>query len=144
MFTVFSFSHRCKQLACKCGCGARNRRIRGADFRSYEVGVAFRKCNKGGAGVFLAEGKMAIRSLRVRRRRRNSTELEIRLHGGANRQIRRVLAKVGHPVTDLRRVAIGPLRDPALPEGACRRLTPAEVASLRQAVGLLSQRSKPR
>jgi len=95
-------------------------------------------------GVFLSEGKMAIRSLRVRRRRRNSTELEIRLHGGANRQIRRVLAKIGHPVTDLRRVAIGPLRDPALPEGAWRRLSPAEVALLRQAGGLDSSRSKPR
>lgn len=101
-------------------------------------GEALRKAR---AGVFLSEGKKAIPRLRVRRRRRASTELEVELRQGANRQIRRILAKTGHPVTDLARVAIGPLRDPQLPEGACRRLRPAEVAVLRQAVGLDSTRS---
>ncbi len=109
--------------------------------RGVMSGEAVRKARR---GVFLAEGKMAIRHLRVRRRRRNSTELEIRLHQGANRQIRRVLAKLGHPVADLKRVAIGPLRDPHLPEGACRPLTRAEVLELRRAVGLESPRSTPR
>ena len=47
-------------------------------------------------------------------RRRDSTELEIVLRQGINRQIRRVLAKLGHPVIDLRRVAIGPIADPDL------------------------------
>ncbi len=109
--------------------------------RGAMSGEALRKARQ---GVFLAEGKMAIRDLRVRRRRRNSTELEIRLRQGANRQIRRVLAKVGHPVADLRRVAIGPLRDPDLPEGAWRPLSPAEVAMLRQAVGLQPPRRTPK
>jgi 16S rRNA U516 pseudouridylate synthase RsuA-like enzyme len=42
-------------------------------------------------------------------------------------------AAVGHPVSALRRVAFGPLRLGDLPEGAHRRLTPAEVERLRKA-----------
>ncbi len=50
---------------------------------------------------------------------------------GRSRQIRRMFDLVGHPVTKLRRVAIGPIRDPKLPPGAFRDLTPAEVAALK-------------
>jgi 23S rRNA pseudouridine2605 synthase len=83
-------------------------------------------------GVPLSEGKVALPKVKVVSRRRGSTDLEVQLHQGINRQIRRVLAKVGHPVIDLQRVAIGPIRDPGLREGAFRRLKPHEVGQLRE------------
>jgi 23S rRNA pseudouridine2605 synthase len=61
--------------------------------------------------------------------------LEITLREGRKRQVKRMCAAVGHPVRRLRRVAFGPLRLGDLPEGAARRLTPAEVERLRAAAG---------
>jgi 23S rRNA pseudouridine2605 synthase len=60
-----------------------------------------------------------------------NTWLKVTLGEGRSRQIRRMFAQVGHPVSKLRRVAIGPLRDRALPVGGFRDLTSAEVAALR-------------
>ncbi|MFP4055348.1 MAG: pseudouridine synthase [Candidatus Brocadiia bacterium] len=95
-------------------------------------------------GVRLAEGKAAFHQIEVRRRRKNETELEVELHQGINRQVRRVLAKLGYPVLDLQRVAIGPIRDPALKEGAVRPLRAAEVSRLRQAARGASARRRRR
>ena len=63
------------------------------------------------------------------------TALRITLREGRNRQVRRMCDAVGHPVTALRRVAIGPLRDAGLKVGQWRRLTPAEVSRLQRAAG---------
>lgn len=49
---------------------------------------------------------------------------------GRTRQIREMFFQIGHPVQKLRRVAIGPLRDPELPLGALRELTGQEVHRL--------------
>jgi 23S rRNA pseudouridine2605 synthase len=59
--------------------------------------------------------------------------LEIAIHEGRNRQVRRMLEAVGHRVTGLRRIAFGPLRLGRLGVGDARRLTPAEVERLRKA-----------
>ena len=59
------------------------------------------------------------------------TWLKVILGEGRSRQIRRMFQQIGHPVSKLRRVAIGPLRDRSLPPGAWRDLAPAEVAALR-------------
>lgn len=56
--------------------------------------------------------------------------LKVVLGEGRSRQIRRMFDRIGHPVSRLRRVAIGPLRDRALPPGAWRDLTEAEVKAL--------------
>ena len=56
--------------------------------------------------------------------------LEFELHGGRNRQIRRMLATVGLPVKRLVRVAVGPLVLGDLPKGAWRRLSDDEIAAL--------------
>ena len=61
--------------------------------------------------------------------------IEIAIHEGRNRQVRRMLEAVGHRVTGLRRIAFGPLRLGRLGSGDARRLTPAEVERLRQAGG---------
>lgn len=59
---------------------------------------------------------------------------------GRTRQIREMFARIGHPVSRLRRVAIGPLADPGLPRGGWRELTEAEVETLRQKTA----RTRPR
>lgn len=51
---------------------------------------------------------------------------------GRNRQVRRMLEAVGHPVDTLVRTRIGPISDHALKPGRWRDLTPAEVASLQR------------
>ena len=62
--------------------------------------------------------------------------LEMELHQGVNRQIRRMCRDLGLTVLRLARVSQGPVALGDLPPGACRELTPAELASLRQSVGL--------
>jgi len=84
-------------------------------------------------GVYLAEGTARAAGVRVRHRHRESTELEISLREGHNREIRRVLARVGHKVLWLKRIAIGPLRLGNLPVGAHRKLTHDEVRQLEMA-----------
>jgi 23S rRNA pseudouridine2605 synthase len=59
-----------------------------------------------------------------------NTWLRVTLMEGRSRQIRRMFEMIGHPVSKLRRVAIGPIRDTALTPGAYRRLADSEVAAL--------------
>jgi 16S rRNA U516 pseudouridylate synthase RsuA-like enzyme len=59
--------------------------------------------------------------------------LRITLREGRNRQVRNMCDAIGHPVDHLKRVAIGPLRDPRLKTGYWRDLTPEEVARLQKA-----------
>ena len=54
----------------------------------------------------------------------------VEISEGRTRQIREMFFQIGHPVQKLRRVAIGPLRDPGLPIGALRELTEQEVHKL--------------
>jgi pseudouridine synthase len=57
----------------------------------------------------------------------------ITIREGRNRQVRRMCDAIGHPVDELRRVAIGPIRDPRLKAGRWRDLTEDEVRRLRRA-----------
>ncbi len=82
-------------------------------------------------GVHLAEGFARAANVRIKSRRKNSTILEMVLDEGRNREIRRLLARVGHKVQRLTRIAVGPIRLGELPRGAARRLTPEEVRKLR-------------
>jgi len=93
-------------------------------------------------GVHLAEGFARVVHVRVKGRRKNSTILEMVLDEGRNREIRRLLAKVGHRVQRLTRIAVGPIRLGEMPKGASRRLTPEEVRKLRNYVKEAQQ--KPR
>ncbi len=62
--------------------------------------------------------------------------VEIAIHEGRQRQVRKMFDAVGHPVVRLRRVAIGPVSDDAMPIGYYRELTARELAALRKAAGL--------
>jgi 23S rRNA pseudouridine2605 synthase len=55
---------------------------------------------------------------------------EVKLREGRTQQIRKMFKAMGHPVSKLRRVAIGPLSDPRLGPGDYRELTPREVKML--------------
>ncbi len=85
-------------------------------------------------GVHLAEGMAQVASLTVRGRYPRGSDLEIVLTEGRNREIRRILAKVGHKVQQLRRTAIGPIRLGQLQPGEYRLMTFDEVRQLRRAV----------
>lgn len=82
------------------------------------------------AGVTLEDGVTA--SARVRRLgRAGSNLIELTIHEGRNRQVRRMCLAVGHPVVELTRTRFGPLSLDALAPGAHRRLSDAEVERLR-------------
>ena len=81
-------------------------------------------------GVWLSEGKTGPARMFVRRRGREISHVELTLREGRNREIRRIFARLRHPVLSLRRVAVGPLALEGMKPGQFRRLTPAEVRSL--------------
>ncbi len=83
-------------------------------------------------GVHLAEGVARAERVKSKAFHKESTLLEMVLREGKNREIRRVLASVGHKVLRLTRIAVGPVRLGTLPTGACRRLTREEVAALQR------------
>jgi 23S rRNA pseudouridine2605 synthase len=58
--------------------------------------------------------------------------LRITVHEGRNRQVRKMCDAIGHPVDELRRVAIGPIRDSRLKSGQWRDLTTKEIESLKR------------
>lgn len=85
------------------------------------------------AGVRLLKQAPALaeRPVPIRMRRTVPTAwLEIVLHEGKNRQVRRMTAAVGHPTLRLVRVAIGPLRLGNLPAGSWRAMTAKEERDL--------------
>ncbi|MBQ6314157.1 MAG: rRNA pseudouridine synthase [Mogibacterium sp.] len=63
---------------------------------------------------------------------RNSTLLEITIHEGKNRQVRRMLKAIDHPVEELCRTGLGNLTIGRLSTGQCRKLSPAEVEYLKR------------
>ncbi|HEX8524408.1 MAG TPA: pseudouridine synthase [Tepidisphaeraceae bacterium] len=88
-------------------------------------------------GVWLADPKSGKgfktgRSrIHVVKRLRDKTVMEITIREGRNRQVRRMLAKIGHKVRDLTRIKLGPLTLENLSPGAVRPLTPREIKQLR-------------
>src|SRR5690606_13808586 len=85
-------------------------------------------------GVLLEDGPTAPAQVKVLSRDRDTSVLEMVIHEGRKRQVRRMCAAVGHPVVALRRVAFGPLTLGGLPPGAVRELSSREVEALREAV----------
>jgi 23S rRNA pseudouridine2605 synthase len=85
-------------------------------------------------GIHLAEGFAHVKHVRIKSRRKQSTVLEMVLDEGRNREVRRLLARVGHKVQRLKRIAVGPMRLGDLPTGAVRPLTKKEVESLQIAI----------
>jgi 23S rRNA pseudouridine2605 synthase len=81
-------------------------------------------------GVWLADGHVKARRVKRLKTQGESTWLEIVLSEGKNREVRRMLARLGHKVLRLRRTAIGPVKLDRLPKGKARRLKPEELTRL--------------
>ncbi len=90
-------------------------------------------------GLYLSDRKKgtatrtAESGVTVLRRDRDRTRLYVELREGRNRQIRRLMERLGHPVKKLRRVRFGPLKLKGLAVGEWRELTPVELGTLRRA-----------
>jgi 23S rRNA pseudouridine2605 synthase len=88
------------------------------------------------SGVELDDGTTAPARVRLVRKTGTASVLEIAIHEGRKRVVRRMCEAVGHRVLALKRTALGPLRLENLAPGKSRRLRPREVARLRRAAGL--------
>lgn len=84
-------------------------------------------------GVWLAEGKANVDDARIIHAARDGSVIEVTLREGRNREVRRILARLGYPVRRLIRICIGPLSLRGLPIGGYRPLTPDEMNALRRA-----------
>lgn len=82
-------------------------------------------------GVALEDGPTWPAQVESIRPDGGNTRLRITIHEGRNRQVRRMLAVVGHPVVFLKRLRIGPVGLGELKAGGYRALTQAEVRGLR-------------
>ncbi len=82
------------------------------------------------AGIELDDGPAAVDRFRVRDRSQGRSLVELDVHIGRNRIVRRMLDHVGHPVLELTRTAFGPLRLGGLGVGSVRDLTNSELGAL--------------
>ncbi len=81
-------------------------------------------------GVTLDDGPVRPDKIRLVQRGADRTLLEVTLHEGRNRVVRRMMDAVGHPVRRLSRTAIGPIRLGRLKVGQSRELTREELGAL--------------
>jgi 23S rRNA pseudouridine2605 synthase len=112
----------------------------------YEVPRTYRATVAGGpskrslqalrSGVALEDGRTRPAIVSVLTSPGRESTLEITIHEGRNRMVRRMLEAVGHPVRALERVAFGPLELGRLRPGDSRRVRPRELEELRRRAGL--------
>ena len=90
-------------------------------------------------GVMLEDGRTAPAKVRLLPKRNNQTDkwsrAELTIHEGRNRQVRRMLAAVGHPVMELKRVAFAGLDLKGVIPGKYRALQKEELAMLQRLAG---------
>jgi len=96
------------------------------DVQELEKGIGL--ADRSGQGA-----KTGSRHISIARRSRDKTVLEITIREGRNRQVRQMLARLGHKVRDLTRIRIGPLTLEGLSPGAFRPLRAPEVRRLQEA-----------
>ena len=87
------------------------------------------------AGVTLDDGPVQVRRARVIDAAANKSIVELVIHEGRNRIVRRLLDHVGHPVRQLTRTRFGPVELGSLKSGATRELTNDELGALLELVG---------
>ena len=94
-------------------------------------------------GVWLSDGKVRAKRVRIVGRQGQATMLELVLAEGKKREIRRMLSKLGHKVMSLHRIAVGPIGLKGLAVGECRSLSKHEIELLRKVASGVSV-SSPR
>jgi pseudouridine synthase len=120
--------------------------------KTYQVAIAGSLTDEDVAklteGIYLADrgtnkaAKAQAAEVQFESRDRQRTRLLITLREGRNREIRRMLARLGYKVKRLKRVGLGPLRLKGVALGQWRALTRPEVAALRQAAHRMDMRKR--
>ena len=87
-------------------------------------------------GVELDDGMARADAARIMQKAPDRTLVELVIHEGRNRIVRRMMAEVGYPVTDLVRTRIGPVHLGQQRPGIIRAITGKELRELYTAVGL--------
>ena len=106
-------------------------------YRAWVEGRMRRKALKLLArGVDIDEGVNVNCDARILETKSNQTQVEIRIHQGKKRQIKRMLKAVGHPVIYLERIQFGSLKADGLSRGEWRDLSDDEVTALYRIAGL--------
>ncbi len=88
------------------------------------------------AGVTLEDGPVEVRRARVLATAADKSIVELVIHEGRNRIVRRLLDHVGHPVRQLSRTRFGPIELGTLAGGTLRELSDDELGQLLELVGL--------
>lgn len=88
------------------------------------------------SGIELEDGQARFTSARVVQQLADRAMVEVVLHEGRNRIVRRMMEAVGHPVIDLVRTRIGPIHLGQQRPGVLREISGPELRSLYTAVGL--------
>lgn len=81
-------------------------------------------------GIELDDGPITPDSVKLVQRSGGHSLVQVRLHSGRNRIVRRLFDAVGHPVRRLSRLSLGPIKLGDLRSGQTRELTDAELGSL--------------
>ena len=84
-------------------------------------------------GVDLEDGLTSPADVKLKKQSAKTALVEITIHEGRKRQVRRMFQSVGLPVEELSRRRYGPLTDKGLEPGGSRELTGDEVEALRRA-----------
>lgn len=87
-------------------------------------------------GVQLEDGKTAPAQVKILRQENHKTVVEISIHEGRNRQVRRMFKAIKNPVLELKRISVGSLTLKGVNTGEYRYLTDAELKKVGQRLGL--------
>lgn len=82
-------------------------------------------------GIVLSDGITAPAQVKLIRRDASASLIQLTIHEGRKRQVRRMCAAIGHPIINLKRVGLGFLSLGDLPAGRYRHLHPDEVERLK-------------
>ncbi len=97
-------------------------------------------------GVYIEGGRTAPAEAELigTRKGGEASVVLLRIHEGRNRQVRKMMEAVGHPVQKLRRTRFGPITAARMAPGECRMLGHEELNRLRELVGLPPERPSAR
>ncbi len=91
-----------------------------------------REINELENGIYLDDGKTAPAKVKKISKEEANSWIDITIHEGRKRQVRRMFDRIGHSVIKLKRIRTGNLMLGDLPEGSFRHLTTAEVNALKE------------
>ena len=87
-------------------------------------------------GIRLADGVTAPARVRILEKLRKNAWVEIEIHEGRNREVRRMFEALGYFVEKLIRIRVGPVSLGRIAPGEIRPLSPLEIGALKKSVGL--------